>query len=76
MDSGYGFGHSLSYVPNWNTIVGTVKDNEDCNQSRRSISNSSFKQVVLLLCQALRTMYTEDNSIDAQISSINALHQN
>ena len=53
MDSGYGFGHSLSYVPNWNTIVGTVKDNEDCNQSRRSISNSSFKQVVLLLCQAL-----------------------
>ena len=43
MDSGYGFGHSLAYIPNWNTIVGTIKDNEDCIQSRRSNFNLSFK---------------------------------
>ena len=36
MDGGYGFGHSLSYIPNWNAIVGTIKDNEDCIESRRS----------------------------------------
>ena len=32
---GYGFGHSFSSIPNWNAIVGTIKDNEDSIESRR-----------------------------------------
>ena len=47
MDSGYGLGHSLSSIPNWNAIVDTIKDSVDCIENRRSedASHSSFKRV-------------------------------